>query len=436
MQTIKLNNYSYILANYILENAPIYSKGIRSGKDLLRKKEIKDYIFARYVDNKWIQSDGKSAKFDKVLIKYDLVEKIDELQGRSTTDDNGVEQAPEIIELEKHEKFQDDNGNIIEIETRGERNVDKIYFKVKDVANKFNIINLQDTLLRNITNYELNLDYQYFICQETVNICHKTCKYIDHKTTVKKELFLTYQGILRVLFVSRNNKTDKFIRWATEKLFTIQIGETEDKDELASSLLGVNAKTIKNVFRTNTSKTPCVYLYMIGNAKELIDNKYDDNDIVCKFGCTDDLPRRCSEHEKYFKKEFNKKIELIMFSIIEAKYIFEAESNIKQFFKTNKLEYKDTKELIILNKNNLDQVKQQYKMIQNSYIGQFTEMLEKNHELEKQLIQSQIKYDKLELIHQLELEKINSNLQKEKYDNQLLQKEIEIMKLQMQILNN
>ena len=38
-----------------------------------------------------------------------------------------------------HQKFKDENGNgnIIEIETRGERSVDKIYFRVKDVMEGF-----------------------------------------------------------------------------------------------------------------------------------------------------------------------------------------------------------------------------------------------------------------------------------------------------------
>jgi hypothetical protein len=164
MQAIKLNNNKYILANYILEHAPIYSKGIRSGKDLLRKKGINEYIFGRLVDNKWIQTDGKSAKFDKVLIKYDYVQKIDELQGKKTADDNGIEQAPDIINLANNEKFQDETGNIIEIETRGERNVDKIYFKVKDIAIGFSMERLQDVLIDKTKQYDELTHYKYFVC--------------------------------------------------------------------------------------------------------------------------------------------------------------------------------------------------------------------------------------------------------------------------------
>ena len=44
----------------------------------------------------------------------------------SATTEEAVERAPDIIELGEDEKFRDDEGNIIEIETRGERTHDGI----------------------------------------------------------------------------------------------------------------------------------------------------------------------------------------------------------------------------------------------------------------------------------------------------------------------
>jgi hypothetical protein len=433
MQTIKLNNYSYILANYILENAPIYSKGIRSGKDLIRKKIISNdnYIFARFVDNKWIPSDGKSAKFDKVLIKYDLVDKIDELQGRNTTDDNGVEQAPDIIQLENYEKFQDDNGNIIKIETRGKRNVDNIYFKVKDVATGFGMENLSKSLLKEDRGYFINKDYKYFICEYGYNVSDSTCKTTDHKSIVKKELFLTYQGILRVLFVSRNNKTDKFIRWATEKLFTIQMGTKEQKNELVSNILGVNARVIKEVFNTSTNTLPCIYLFTLNTVKELrqnmdIDNKYPDDSIVCKYGFTKDLSRRTAEHIDSFKNINNCDLKLKYHAYIDPQYISKGETDIKQIMEAFnvKFNYKNYDELVIISKDLLKIVQKQYEQIGKSYMGHISELVTKIKELED-------KYEKQELKHQLELDKVKYNLelQKEKYENELLKKEVEILKL-------
>jgi len=43
---------------------------------------------------------------------------------------------------------------------------------------------------------------------------------------------------------------------------------------------------------------------MIGNANELLSvKKYNDNDIICKFGYTNDLVRRTNQHYKTYKKE-------------------------------------------------------------------------------------------------------------------------------------
>ena len=80
MSCINYNGKNYVQGDFILSNAPIYSKGCRSSRDLIKKKNIASdkYIFARLKDNEWLVTDGKSVKFDKVffkksLINYDLV---------------------------------------------------------------------------------------------------------------------------------------------------------------------------------------------------------------------------------------------------------------------------------------------------------------------------------------------------------------------------
>lgn len=422
MISINYNNKDYIEGGYILDNAPIYSKGCRSSRDIIKKKNIVSdkYIFARLKDNDWTITDGKSVKFDKVFFKKSFVNSIPELKKDDNKDtikdDKGIEKAPDIIELDNSDKFKDENKNIIEIETRGERSVDKIYFKVKDVMKGFQMENLQNILIKNNTTYTENKDYKYFICQKKNNVLNKT----------SKELFLTYQGMLRVLFISRNGKTEPFIRWATETLFIAQLGTPEQKDELASDLLGVNSKTIKDVFKTNTSKTPCVYLYLIGNANKLLNNKYSEDDLLCKFGCTDDLPRRCNEHDKLYSKEFGTKIELLYFSIIEAKYIFNAESNINQYFKSNLIDYKNMNELVVINKKDLPQIKQHYNMIQNSYIGRYEEMHSKISQLEKEII---------ELNNKILLKDKDIELLVEKHKNEIQNKELELKNKDIEMLH-
>ena len=100
------------MADDIINEAPIFCKGVRNGRELTKKKKIKteQFIYARLDDEKWIKTDGISVKYDKVLIEKSYLNKIPEL-----SDDNikePIEKAPEIIELSDNEKFTDAQGNI------------------------------------------------------------------------------------------------------------------------------------------------------------------------------------------------------------------------------------------------------------------------------------------------------------------------------------
>ena len=75
MNTLTINNIEYVLSDYILKNAPIYSKGARSSRDLMRRKKISkdDFIFMKLKEDKYIKSDGKSIKLDKLFVKNQLL---------------------------------------------------------------------------------------------------------------------------------------------------------------------------------------------------------------------------------------------------------------------------------------------------------------------------------------------------------------------------
>ena len=194
---------------------------------------------------------------------------------------------------------------------------------------------------------------------------------------------------------------------------------------------------------------------MVGNAKKLLDDKYGDDELLCKYGCTDDLPRRSAEHHKKFNKEFKTEIELVYFSIIEAKYIFNTETNIKQYFKSNLVEHKNMSELIVINKKDLGQIKQHYSMIQNNYIGKYEEMNEKIKQLEKEIIEyknkiilqnkeieiikDKHKIETLELQHKNKLieEQYKKELQEEKHKNEITEErhKIELQSKEIELLN-
>ena len=423
MDIIKIKDKEYYLANEVYKTEPTSFVGCsKTSRQIIINKKLKkeDYLFMKYIKskNEWEDSD-ESYKLAKLLISKTWVH--NNLKKFKNKDDNNpiidtniVECAPSILELEENEKFVDIDGNKLNIEVRGEKEINSIYFKVKDISEQFKILNVLNTISKTTSSFTKNLHYKLF-----------NSNTLDNVQGNPNKLYLTFKGLTKLLYVSHSKNAEHFQDWANKILFTVHLGNQEDKEILSSELLGVNAKTIKDVFKTNSSKTPCVYLYMIANAKELLTGDYNDDDILCKYGCTDDLERRCSEHHRKYKKDFNTNIELLCFSIIESKYIFDAETNITQYFKSNIIEYNNTKELIIINKKDISQIKQHYKMIQNSYIGRYEEMQNKIIQLEKDIIELNNKL----ILQSKEIELIN-----EKHKNELKDKDIELLNYKIKLL--
>jgi hypothetical protein len=163
---------------------------------------------------------------------------------KNELDQSEIENAPPILELEDEEKFHDTDGNILEIETRGERDVDKIFFRVRDVMKRFDMPNLKDALIRKERDgYEKGLHFKTF---NTAVNDRRDKSFKSFKR--EKSLFLTYTGLLRVLFVSRNKNAETFTIWATQKLFTMQMGSKEAKEILGTEVLNIKIENYRAVF--------------------------------------------------------------------------------------------------------------------------------------------------------------------------------------------
>jgi hypothetical protein len=429
MISIKYKNNSYILADYILENAPIYSKGSRSTRDLVTKKEIKDFIYGRKKEEKWIITKGESPKFDKVFIKKSILDTIPELNNEKANDDKGIEEAPPIINLEDNEKFFNNEGTKLDIETRGERDVKKIYFKVKDVAQGFKIQRLQDNILNKDTSYLINEDYKFFMCKNPKNIGKKT----NNKIT--KELFLTYKGILRALFVSRSGESRKFIDWITNIIYTSQMGTEQQKNKLVSQIKGVSYESIQELFSINARELPCVYLTAFNTVEKLrdvmnIDNKYNNDDIVYKFGLTKSFETRKNGHKSEYKKlEKNIEMKLVYFSYIDPLYITEAEKELKTLLSDYKIIYDNHEELLVIPNNILKFVKTIYENIGTKYSGHTSDFNKKILELNNQI--NILKNNENIYIRDIESKNIEINNIKILYEKEIAHKNMEINNLKL-----
>ena len=274
-------------------------------------------------------------------------------------------EAPALLILDDTDKFKDTDGKILEIETRGDKDIHNIFFKVKDVSNAFNMPRLQDVLLDKRGNYQPE-DYKFY----------KVCHVNNGKTIIKEFLYLTYKGIVRVLFVSRNKNVEKFQDWALNTLFTCQMGSAEEKEVLVSEVMNMDVANVRAMFNKYASTFPCIYLLSLGLVKDLkqtfnIGDDVDGSLMVYKFGRTEDFERRLFELQKQYGKLKNVCINVVFFHTIDIKYLSEAESSVNQFCTnfSKRLLVENYKELVIFNSTELREVKNQYKMLGDLYMG-------------------------------------------------------------------
>ena len=193
----------------------------------------------------------------------------------------------------------------------------------------------------------------------------------------KTTLYLTYKGLLRVLFVSRNKNVDKFQDWAEEKLFTIQMGTRDQKMKLGAEVLNTSPRTLKAIFDKHAANFPSIYLMSLGKVRELretfrICENIPDDSIVYKFGFTDDLARRVIELEAEYSKLPGVTVTTGVFQIIDTKYTSEAESEVRETFTAWDARMKAPQgynELVALDDKQFANIKKLYRRIGEEFAG-------------------------------------------------------------------
>ena len=410
MQTIKLKKENYCYA-YVKDKKWILSnEEYPRAKVLLDKKYIDDLV--KNLKNKK-SSDKESSDEESSDKESSDEESSDE---ESSDKESDIKKAPPVLLLKDHEKFTDSDGYMLNIEVRGTRKSDNCFFKVADISKEFDLPSLNKVLL-NTSNYVENLDYCLFF---VLFIKDEQGK---NKKISRNLLYLTYDGLIHVLFASHSKSAHKFRNWATKKLFTLHLGTEEQKVKLCSKALGVSIDSIKTIFNLSVTKIPCVYFCIIGTVKDLrksmnIPKNYKDEAIVSKYGRTDDLPRRCGEHEKTYGEIKGSNLSLKYFAYVNISSTSTAEASIAEYFKSLKLnfEYKNHEELVICDIKKLNkEIKNKYFEVGNAYgadviaLNQTVEILRRDCEMFKKDTQLALK------------------------DNEILKKDNEILKLKLEI---
>ena len=243
---------------------------------------------------------------------------------------------------------------------------------------------INDILYDKRCDYNFDIEYKTFASQISDG---------SSKNNYKRQVFITYEGMIKILYSSRSKKAKLFREWATDTLFTIQMGSDEHKEELGAEIIGQSVKNVRAVFKTFSKKVPCIYRCSLGTAKTLrtsmnLSDEIKDDFIIIKYGFTDDLDRRLSEHKLEYEKKINGvKLGFMNFAYIDPKFLSEAETSLKEYFQSTEIpvKYEKYTELIAINPTHEKQIKKQYNYIGTAYQGIVTDLISEIKDLKAQI---------------------------------------------------
>jgi hypothetical protein len=416
---IELGGKMFYNTEFVKQSCPAFFYGCaKTLRKIIEKKNIKndEYTYATFAPktNKWSVSND-NVKSAKLLLEKTWVE--NNVPGFGNNDITlDLEMAPPILELKDEEKFKDDKGNIVEIETRGIKTFDGIYFYGKDVEKMLNINDISSLLKHESSSYIVYKHYKKFYRPSPVN---HGCK--DNESNNHERIYLTYFGLVKMLITTQNRIAESFQKWALQTLFTVQMGSQEEKTILASKLLGCDINSVKSFLHSGIQDYSVLYLLYIGKVKDLssqlegLQNKHPD-DFVFKYGYTSDLSQRIQTHKRNFEKLKNTNLSLVSHIPIDEKYLSEAEVELKQTFQSFEyiIDNPTHKELVCFNENKLPLFKKLFKTISDKYAGNCKKLQD---ELEKQQLQ-----------HDYELKE-----QKRNYDYELKEHDSKLRELELKI---
>ena len=155
---IVFNGHDTYLVNDLKTVHPSLFRGVRSVKGIVTKHNIPNnqHFIVKYIKKTdSYEPSNLTYSRSKILIKKDWFDQF--IETPEAANPGEPRDAPPILELTDEEKFTDDDGNVYEVEVRGERHEDKIRFKGKDVARMFEMENLLDGV-QNERGYNKNED--------------------------------------------------------------------------------------------------------------------------------------------------------------------------------------------------------------------------------------------------------------------------------------
>lgn len=371
MEVYPIEGGNYHEYNQLRNAHPSLKKGNRTRAAFIKAHSIPkaSYTCARLEDGEWVISDGKSRKYDKFFIKVRFFKKM--LAPKSVV----YPDLPGKLALAENEMFYDSDGNVVEIDVRGKKTKNGVFFYGKDVSRGFDIKKLVAAIIDKDGSYQEGVDYRRFTYYPA----------LEDGTTLQKDasmgngtirVYLTYKGIVKVLSNTRKASAKKFQSWMTNTLFVAQMGSVTQRRKLAGKILGLDAAAVDTMNKTTSGLIACVYFFVIGNAGNLresmdISEEHDDNMLICKFGRTTDLGDRTKKHVKEYGKIDGADLQLVYRCDIDPKYLPKGEARVAHWMEDigAMFSYQNYKELVIISESQLKRTKSTFDVIAEHYCG-------------------------------------------------------------------
>lgn len=346
-----------------------------------------------------------------------------------------IDIRPDEIILKDHECLESPEGKKYNIRVYGERDITKCFLSVKDIEKELGYEDLQKYIIREWSSYNINEDYKYFSVQKLNTIEKKDTKIFTVQKVYEtaffgqqKKMYLTYNGFIKMLYITKNKQAQGLRNWITKIIYTIHMGTQKERIKCVDKVLGCDNTLAKDLLKISLNSITCVYFIILGYRKNIMPNDYDEDnedELICKFGFTKDLKRRFREHENKFNERFNTKINLKYYSNINETFLSEAERQLHDFFDEYKYTIYKDKELISFPAEDIKDVKKLYKEIGKLCIGNVIRLENVIKDKERD-IENVIKDKEYEIkVKEYEIKNMKHEIEKLNLQNEILRLKLE-----------
>jgi len=370
--TVRLDfKHDYIEALTVKEEYPDLFKGCKNIDVFLKKHKIpvEQFKYTTQGRIRKILPHDTECRKRFTFIRKDYIQ--DHLLKTAPRESKALPDLPPKIELNSEECFRHEDGRIVDVTIRGNRRPHEIFFNVTDVGKMLEMKNIHANISSGT--FIENQDYVNFRSQAE-----------GHNN--KAVRYLTFSGLLRIIFTRRHPIADRYIRWSVDILFASQFGTQDQRVQVAAHhMIKMEPQIIKQFLATNVDALPVLYFLYLGTVGELkhkidIPEHFDEKQQVFKYGVSKDFLKRIDDHENTYMKKYKMNLELKHHIVIDERYIFEAETYLKNYFETNGWSLrqgKDFNELAVISASSLKStVPFVLRDIQNKYTGKMKDIQE------------------------------------------------------------